>query len=59
MLWLFFEGSIAVIQNRDCTDCGTIDDRRIADIEDQVIDIEKQQKCSKKLAKLAILSRLL
>jgi hypothetical protein len=53
------EGSIAVIQNRDCTDCGTIDDRRIVDIEEQVVDIEKQQKCSKKLAKLAILSRFL
>lgn len=53
------EGSIAVIQNRDYTDCGTIDDRRVADIEERVVDIEKQQKRSKKLAKLAILSRFL
>ena len=53
------EDSIAVIQNRDYTDCGTIDDRRVADIEERVVDIEKQQKRSKKLAKLAILSRLL
>ena len=53
------EGSIAPIQNRDYTDCGTIDDRRVADIEERVVDIEKQQKHSKKLAKLAILSRFL
>jgi hypothetical protein len=53
------EGSIAVIQNRDCTDCGTIDDRRIADIEERVVDIEQKHKKSSKLAKLAILSRLL
>lgn len=54
----YCEDAIAV-QNRDYTDCGTIDDRRIADIEDRVVDIEKQQKHSKKLAKLAILSKLL
>lgn len=52
------ENAIA-IQNRDYTDCGTIDDRRVADIEERVVDIEKQQKRSKKLAKLAILSRFL
>ena len=52
------EDAIA-IQNRDYTDCGTINDRRIADIEERVVDIEKQQKKSSKLAKLAILSRLL
>lgn len=53
------EDSIAVIQNRDYTDCGTIDDRRIADIEERVVDIEQKQKKSSKLAKLAILSKLL
>ena len=53
------EGSIAAIQNRDYTDCGTINDRRIADIEERVVDIEQKQKKSSKLAKLAILSRLL
>ena len=50
---------VIAVQNRDYTDCGTIDDRRIADIEERVVDIEKQQKRSKKLAKLAILSKLL
>lgn len=53
------EGSIAAIQNRDYTDCGTINDRRIVDIEERVVDIEQKQKKSSKLAKLAILSRLL
>ena len=52
------EDAIAT-QNRDYTDCGTINDRRIADIEERVVDIEQKQKKSSKLAKLAILSRLL
>lgn len=52
------ENAIA-IQNRDYTDCGTINDRRVADIEERVVDIEQKQKKSSKLAKLAILSRLL
>lgn len=53
------EDSITAIQNRDYTDCGTINDCRVADIEERVVDIEQKQKKSSKLAKLAILSRLL
>ena len=53
------EGSIAAVQNRDYTDCGTIDDHRVANIEERVTDIEKTQKKTSKLTKLALLSRLL
>ena len=53
------EGSIAAVQNRDYADCGTIDDRRVADIEGRVVDIEQKQKKTSKLTKLALLSRLL